>query len=513
MSAATKTVEKEKLSTKETEMLETLPFEYQWPQDNAAEYYQIERQVCEYLKESTSLSQKYPEMQHHEVSKEERKFLFEQGTITEAQFHEDKKILALNSDDVRQVMIDHFPSSYQRYVTILHKKERQQAINNANKNKKMMSIRQTNALKKAMKDSSEYNSILLHQRKEERASYYDMQTQLIHIPARKNKKMPAHMTVPSKYPVALLPGQYQDYFYPYSSNELNQFPLNSLVSFPSPPPPEVITVPEAFQLLENTVENPMEPSSPLVTMGKREDIYDEPPPKKTYYRNVPSGKKDPICGICLSGPERNKKGMPESLIHCSECENSGHPTCLDMSPQLVRIIKTYSWQCMECKRCTLCNDPHDEDKMLFCDECDRGYHSFCVGLTQIPIGRWICDKCGMCASCLKRVPGPEGSAAKWKHEFTVPAAGEEPQFLQTLCISCSRLFRNGNFCPICLKVYRNDETDLPMVCCDMCDRWTHTDCEGIDEKTYKELSKSKSKYKCALCRGEKEERIKGFHKK
>lgn len=206
-------------------------------------------------------------------------------------------------------------------------------------------------------------------------------------------------------------------------------------------------------------------------------------------------------------------GMPESLIHCSECENSGHPTCLDMSPQLVKIIKTYSWQCMECKRCTLCNDPHDEDKMLFCDECDRGYHSFCVGLTQIPIGRWICDKCGMCASCLKRVPGPEGSAAKWKHEFTMPAGGEDPQFLQTLCISCSRLFRNGNFCPICLKVYRNDETDLPMVCCDVCDRWTHTDCEGIDEKTYKELSKSKSKYKCALCRGEKEERIKGFHNK
>jgi hypothetical protein len=135
-------------------------------------------------------------------------------------------------------MIDHFPSFYQRYVTILHKKERQQAIKE-NKNRKMMSIRQTNALKKAMKDSSEYNSMLLHQRKEERASYYDMQTQLIHIPARKNIKMPPHMTVPSKYPVALLLGQYQDYYYPYTSNDLNQFPLNSVVFFPPPPQPEV----------------------------------------------------------------------------------------------------------------------------------------------------------------------------------------------------------------------------------------------------------------------------------
>ena len=154
--------------------------------------------------------------------------------------HTCMQILALNTDDVRQVMIDHFPSRYQEYVKILHKKERQQAINKAKKNKKMMSIRQTNALKKAMKDSSEYNSILLQQRKEERASYYDMQTQLIHIPARRNRKMPAHMTIPSKYPVALLPGQYQDYYYPYSSNELNQFPFSSVVSFPQPPQPEVI---------------------------------------------------------------------------------------------------------------------------------------------------------------------------------------------------------------------------------------------------------------------------------
>ena len=27
--------------------------------------------------------------------------------------------------------------------------------------------------------------------------------------------------------------------------------------------------------------------------------------------------------------------------------------------------------------------------MLFCDECDRGYHSFCVGLKQIPVGELI----------------------------------------------------------------------------------------------------------------------------
>lgn len=30
-----------------------------------------------------------------------------------------------------------------------------------------------------------------------------------------------------------------------------------------------------------------------------------------------------ICGICQKGKESNKKGKPEALIHCSQCQNSG----------------------------------------------------------------------------------------------------------------------------------------------------------------------------------------------
>ena len=33
--------------------------------------------------------------------------------------------------------------------------------------------------------------------------------------------------------------------------------------------------------------------------------------------------KDPFCGICTKGPEMNKRGLPEKLIHCSQCQNSG----------------------------------------------------------------------------------------------------------------------------------------------------------------------------------------------
>ncbi|CAI9730713.1 finger 10-like [Octopus vulgaris] len=56
---------------------------------------------------------------------------------------------------------------------------------------------------------------------------------------------------------------------------------------------------------------------------------------------------------------------------------------------MVSIIKNYPWQCMECKTCVQCMDPYDEDKMMFCDRCDRGYHTFCVGLKAIPTGRTV----------------------------------------------------------------------------------------------------------------------------
>lgn len=34
--------------------------------------------------------------------------------------------------------------------------------------------------------------------------------------------------------------------------------------------------------------------------------------------------------------------------------------------------------------------------MMCCDECDRGYHSFCVGLSEIPAGQCGCgSECGL----------------------------------------------------------------------------------------------------------------------
>lgn len=94
MSVPEPITERQNLTKTETKSMETLPFEYQWPQENAGEYYLLATQVCEYLKED-DLLQKYPEVQRHEVSKDERKFLLDHSAVTEAEFHDEKKKVSL----------------------------------------------------------------------------------------------------------------------------------------------------------------------------------------------------------------------------------------------------------------------------------------------------------------------------------------------------------------------------------------------------------------------------------
>ncbi len=48
---------------------------------------------------------------------------------------------------------------------------------------------------------------------------------------------------------------------------------------------------------------------------------------------------------------------------------------------------------MDCKKCSACQDPHDEEKMMFCDRCDRGFHTYCVGLSEVPSGSFFCKNC------------------------------------------------------------------------------------------------------------------------
>lgn len=107
-------------------------------------------------------------------------------------------------------------------------------------------------------------------------------------------------------------------------------------------------------------------------------------------------KQNPFCDFCLGTVEKNRKTrLPEELISCSKCGSSGHPSCLRFSDNIRLSVRKYDWQCIECKTCSSCNNADNEDKLLFCDDCDRSYHTYCLRppLLEPPEGSWSCPNC------------------------------------------------------------------------------------------------------------------------
>ncbi|XP_027895409.1 zinc finger protein DPF3 isoform X1 [Xiphophorus couchianus] len=102
------------------------------------------------------------------------------------------------------------------------------------------------------------------------------------------------------------------------------------------------------------------------------------------------------CDFCLGDQDANRKtGQAEELVSCSDCGRSGHPTCLQFTENMMQAVRTYQWQCIECKSCSLCGTSENDDQLLFCDDCDRGYHMYCLKppMTQPPEGSWSCHLC------------------------------------------------------------------------------------------------------------------------
>lgn len=56
-----------------------------------------------------------------------------------------------------------------------------------------------------------------------------------------------------------------------------------------------------------------------------------------------------------------------------------------MTQQMYTRSLAYNWQCSNCKKCGKCEKQKD-NKMLFCIQCDRGYHIYCLGLRNVPEG-------------------------------------------------------------------------------------------------------------------------------
>lgn len=119
-------------------------------------------------------------------------------------------------------------------------------------------------------------------------------------------------------------------------------------------------------------------------------------------------------------------GELTDLLFCTGCGQHYHAACLEIG---ATPIQRAGWQCPECKVCQTCRlvytyklcqttclliwfrcsslylflpfksnlflfhrQPGDDSKMLVCDACDKGYHTFCLqpAMDSLPCDPWKC---------------------------------------------------------------------------------------------------------------------------
>lgn len=320
--------------------------------------------------------------------------------------------------------------------------------------------------KRAMRSVLEYNRQLNQERKDDRPVCMDLQTYTVHHPVglgvdnknlknsiKKRKKASPFLDGKRRYPVALMPSQYQDWYLKYSPQELKFLPLNTVIYGPNadvnPETGDLSGSDIGSEVLSDldydsscSCEDEACNSNFKNSNSLAEQVF-SPEKVSKFEENSSSSfvNAGPINACSLPSVESNNSATLASLlegskeqvqrckvcsrdifpgvntIQCSDCRGVTHAACIDVHGELLQAIQLYPWQCQECKSCQQCGHPHDEEKIMFCDKCDRGYHSYCVGLETIPDGHWVCSLCAICASCGVRQPSVSGSSKQWQHEL------------------------------------------------------------------------------------------------
>ncbi|XP_050210004.1 uncharacterized protein LOC126660499 [Mercurialis annua] len=196
-----------------------------------------------------------------------------------------------------------------------------------------------------------------------------------------------------------------------------------------------------------------------------------------------------MCRMCFLG-ETEGSDRARRMLSCKSCGKKYHRSCLKSWSQNRDLFHWSSWACPSCRTCEICRRTGDPNKFMFCKRCDGAYHCYCQHPPHknVSSGPYLCTKHTRCHSCGSSVPG-NGLSVRWFLGYTC-------------CDACGRLFVKGNYCPVCLKVYRDSES-TPMVCCDICQRWVHCSCDGISDEKYLQFQVDGNlQYKCATCRGE-----------
>jgi BRG1-associated factor 45A len=181
----------------------------------------------------------------------ERDFLRENNVVSETQC--DLGLTALNLNDILDLMVNDYADKYSEFNDYLNELKMKRWKDALKAKHQTMAMRQrllqqdTNAVSmenliaNTIKSAALYNSQLQKEKKSERLSFFDNQTMRIQEPQLRHhfilKQLKRYddddiITTNSKgpYPVALLTGQYQNYYKTYTPDELKHLPVNTITS-------------------------------------------------------------------------------------------------------------------------------------------------------------------------------------------------------------------------------------------------------------------------------------------
>ncbi|GFY42913.1 hypothetical protein TNIN_142091 [Trichonephila inaurata madagascariensis] len=194
-----------------------------------------------------------------------------------------------------------------------------------------------------------------------------------------------------------------------------------------------------------------------------------------------------LCVMCGSFG----KGEEGRLIACAQCGQCYHSYCASIKMSklekvlnflekkyVTTVVLKKGWRCLDCTVCEGCGQPHDEGRLLLCDECDISFHTYCLNppLKDVPPGNWKCKWCVMCTKCGSKSPGVN---CEWQVNYT-------------LCGPCASF----TVCCVCMQHYV--ENDL-IINCNRCERWLHGMCDKIKNEDQAEKC-AEYGYTCPKCR-------------
>ncbi|CAB3398102.1 unnamed protein product [Caenorhabditis bovis] len=346
--------------------------EYEWPFKSGDRWF-LQEQIGELL-DIKSFSRKFPEFTRRKVNHEEREYLETQfrvnNLLNETQLRD---MTAMRSTEIHELMSSDYPTIYMEYKKVVSSREREIAVQKAKEMEaiKNDAVKLAELRKKALNSAVEFNKELQNARRTERAHFWDIQTNVIQSRCSRWKKLTSEATKPHPYAAALIPGQYQHYYKRFTKEELDRLPLNTLNDSrhllpinrePSPPP---LNVAEQDALRVQQLEESRSDNTLSVEMKPLTDG---------------DAKK---CETCAKSDGQ--------LLECKDCHIILHPHCIEMPEKMAAIVRTYEWSCVDCKLCSVCLVAEREDCVIFCDRCDRGFHTYCVNLDVPPAGTWICS--------------------------------------------------------------------------------------------------------------------------